>query len=196
MTTGNANPDPPQGGPDPKHYTESVVKLSPTLKPLASFKDTTAGADEDLSTGNPVVLSNGYVFAVGKTDIAYVLRASNLTKVAAIHGVCGSNPDGGPAYEQATNTMVVPCRAGGLQEVNLTTHKLGRRIAGSNGPPLLIGANAWSVAYPGGTLDELSTANGARRQSLALGPVANFSSPSLALGLLLVGTDEGVRAFT
>jgi polyvinyl alcohol dehydrogenase (cytochrome) len=65
VTTGNANPDPPQGGPDPKAYTESVVKLSPALRPLAAYKDRIAGGDEDLATGNPVLLPGGAVFAVG-----------------------------------------------------------------------------------------------------------------------------------
>ena len=41
---------------------ESAVKLTPDLKPLASFKDTVAGGDEDLSTSNPVLLPDGTLF--------------------------------------------------------------------------------------------------------------------------------------
>ena len=124
VSTGNANPDPPQGGPDTKHYTESVVKLSPTLVPLASFKDKVAGGDEDLSTTNPVLVAKGDLFAVGKTDIGYVLTQSKLSQVAAIKGVCGSDPDGGPAYPAATNRLFVPCRDGGIQVINLSNDTL------------------------------------------------------------------------
>src|SRR4051794_21951663 len=118
VSTGNGNPGPPEGGPDPKRYTESVVKLSPTLQPLASFKDRTAGGDEDLSTGNPVLLPGGRVFAVGKTDIAFVLDARDLHRIAAIDGVCGSDPDGGPVVDAVSGMVFVPCRDGGVQEVD------------------------------------------------------------------------------
>ena len=121
VTTGNANPDPPEGGPDPKKYTESVVELSADLTPIASYKDRVAGGDEDLATGNPVLLPDGNLFAVGKTDIGFVLRQSDLSQVAAIDHVCGSDPDGGPAYDQVTNRMFVPCRGGGIQIVDLST---------------------------------------------------------------------------
>jgi polyvinyl alcohol dehydrogenase (cytochrome) len=196
VTTGNANPDPPQGGPDPKRYTESVVKLSPTLVPIASFKDTVAGGDEDLSTGNPVLLPDGDLFAVGKTDIGYVLTQSDLTQVAAIKGVCGSDPDGGPAYDVAANRIFVPCRGGGIQEINLGTNSLGSRLSGSNGAPILVGHDLWAAQYPAGTLTDYNATTGAEVQTVNVGStVPTFASPSAGLGLLLVGTTSGVAAF-
>jgi polyvinyl alcohol dehydrogenase (cytochrome) len=196
VTTGNANPDPPQGGPDPKKFTESVVKLSPDLTPLASFKDTIAGGDEDLATGNPVLLSGGRVFAIGKTDVGYVLRQSNLTQLAAIKGICGSDPDGGPAYDAATNRVFVPCKGGGIQVVDLTTGTAGARLAGANGAPIVIGRTLWALQYPDGTLSEFSLPAGALIQRRAIGAtVPSFSSPSTALGLLLVPTTDGVIAY-
>jgi polyvinyl alcohol dehydrogenase (cytochrome) len=196
VTTGNANPDPPEGGPDPKHYTESVVKLSPTLVPMASFKDTVAGGDEDLSTGNPVLLPDGDLFAVGKTDIGYVLRQTDLSPVAAIKGVCGSDPDGGPAYDVAANRIFVPCRGGGIQEINLATNSLGSRLSGSNGAPILIGHDLWAAQYPAGTLTDYDATTGAEIQTVHVGTtVPTFASPSAGLGLLLVGTTTGVAAF-
>jgi polyvinyl alcohol dehydrogenase (cytochrome) len=196
VTTGNANPDPPEGGPDPKHYTESVVKLSPTLVPMASFKDTVAGGDEDLSTGNPVLLPNGDLFAVGKTDIGYVLRQTDLSQVAAVKGVCGSDPDGGPAYDVVTNRVFVPCRGGGIQVINLATTSLGSRLSGSNGAPILVGRDLWSDQYPAGTLTDYNATTGARVQTVPVGQtVPTFTSPSAGLGLLLVGTTSGVTAF-
>ncbi len=88
VVTGNENPQGTAG------YYESVIKLSPTLVPEASFRDTAATGDEDFGTSTPLLLPNGTLFAVGKTDIGYVLEQSDLSLVASIPGVCGSNPDG------------------------------------------------------------------------------------------------------
>jgi polyvinyl alcohol dehydrogenase (cytochrome) len=194
VTTGNANPDPPQGGPDPKLYTESVVKLSPTLTPLASYKDKIAGGDEDLATGNPVLLPDGDVFAVGKTDVGYLLRQSDLGQVAAIPGICGSDPDGGPAYDAATDTVVVPCKQGGEQFVNLATGTVGQKLSGANGAPIVVGQYLWALAYPSGSLFEYGPAGGIALQHLSVGAVPTFASPSAGDGLLLVGTRTGVAA--
>jgi polyvinyl alcohol dehydrogenase (cytochrome) len=196
VTTGNANPDPPEGGPDLKRYTESVVKLTPTLVPLAAFKDQVAGGDEDLATGNPVLLPDGDLFAVGKTDIGYVLTQANLSEVAAIKGICDSDPDGGPVYDVATNTVFVPCRGGGIQEVDLTTDVAGPRLPGANGAPILVGTDLWATEYPAGTLTEYDADDGTTLQTIDVGsPIPNFTSPSTALGLLLVATTTGVTAF-
>jgi polyvinyl alcohol dehydrogenase (cytochrome) len=207
VTTGNANPDPPQGGPDSKKYTESVVKLSPSLVPLASFKDKIAGGDEDLSTGNPVLLPNGNLFAVGKTQVGYVLRQTDLSLVATVRGICGSNPDGGPAFDAPRSEMFVPCRGGGIQQVALGSSasssgahvgspRLGRRFVGSNSAPILVGQRVWALQYPVGILTEYNASSGARIQSMSVGgTVATFASPITAAGLLLVPTNAGVTAF-
>jgi polyvinyl alcohol dehydrogenase (cytochrome) len=195
VTTGNANPDPPEGGPDPKRYTESVVELSPTLVPVGSFKDRVAGGDEDLATGNPVLLPGDEVFSVGKTDIGYVLRRSDLTQVAAIHGVCGSDPDGGPAFDAGRNTMFVPCREGGIQQLDLSDDTVGPKLAGANSAPIIVGGDLWAAQYPSGNLTEYDATTGATVQTLQAGAVPNFASPSAALGLLMIGTDTGVTAF-
>ena len=195
VTTGNANPDPPEGGPDPKKYTESVVELSAALTPIASFKDRVAGGDEDLATGNPVLLPDGYLFAVGKTDVAFLLRQSDLSQVAAIDHICGSDPDGGPAYDQVTNRMFVPCRNGGIQVVDLNTHTLGPRLSGADSAPIIIGTHLWALNHSSATLAEFDTASGGLTQSIQLnGDTPIFNSPSTALGLLLVPTTTGVTA--
>ena len=195
VTTGNANPDPPQGGPDPKAYTESVVRLSPQLRVLASFKDKVAGGDEDLSTGNPVLLPSDELFAVGKTDIGFVLKRSNLAQVAAITGICGSDPDGGPAYDKATNRIFVPCRGGGVQVVDLTSHTVGARLAGADSAPIVVGTSLWSLDHSAGVLSAFDAATGTKQQSVRVGTdVPIFTSPTAALGLLLVATTQGVTA--
>jgi polyvinyl alcohol dehydrogenase (cytochrome) len=196
VSTGNASPDPPEGGPDPKLYTESVVKLTPQLRPVASYKDEVAGGDEDLSTGNPVLLPDGDLFAVGKTDVGYVLTQRRLSRVAAIDGVCGSDPDGGPAYAVAYNRIFVPCQGGGIQEIDLANDRLGPRLSGANSAPILIGSDLWALQYPDGTITEYNARTGAVLQRIRAGStVASFASPSSALGLLLVPTNTGVTAF-
>ena len=195
VSTGNANPF-PAGAPDPVRYGESVVKLSPDLRPLAAFKDPTAGGDEDLSTGNPVLLPDGTVFAVGKTDTGYLLRAADLSRVAAIEGVCGSDPDGGPAYDSARQRVVVPCRGGGLQLVDLAGRTAGPRLAGADSAPVLVGGTLWAVDSRRDTLAAFDAATGQRRQSLDVGAdVPVFTSPTVVLGLVLVATADGVTAF-
>ncbi|MFD1721640.1 PQQ-binding-like beta-propeller repeat protein [Amnibacterium endophyticum] len=195
VSTGNANPDPPQGGPDPKRYTESAVLLSPDLEPIASFKDRTAGGDEDLSTGNPVLVPGSLVLTVGKTDTAYLLRASDLHEVAAIHGVCGSDPDGGPAVDAVTGRVFIPCRDGGIQEVDVAGRRLGPKLDGANSAPILVGGTLWAADYGAGTLTGYDATTGRTLQTVRPGALPHFASPSSADDLLLLGTTTGVRAF-
>lgn len=197
VTTGNANPDPPQGGPDPKKYTESVVELSPRLRPLASFKDRIAGGDEDLATGNPVLLPNGEVFAVGKTDVGYLLRRSNLQQVGSIPHICGSNPDGGSAYYAAARRLYVPCRGGGVQIVVLTAGggRLGPRVSGADSAPIVINSTVWALNHDTGVLYGYDGSTGRLTHRVPIhSAVPIFTSPSTALGLLLVPTNTGLTA--
>jgi hypothetical protein len=196
VTTGNANPFPRQS-PDPVRYGESVVELSPDLRPLASFKDRTAAEDDDFGTGNPVLLPDGTLFAVGKTHTAYLLRQDDLTQVAAIPGVCGSDPDGGPVYDRTRQVMVVPCRGGGLQLGDLARRAVGPRLGGADSAPVLAGGTLWAVDAREDALAAFDAATGHRRQWLPVGAdVPVFTSPTVALGLVLVGTSEGVTAFS
>jgi outer membrane protein assembly factor BamB len=195
VTTGNANPF-PESAPDPLRYAESVVKLSPDLRPLAAFKDNAAGGDLDLSTGNPVLLPDGTLLTVGKTDTAFLLRQADLVQVAAIRGVCGSDPDGGPAYDRATGRAFVPCREGGIQVLDLTHRTLGPRLAGADSAPVVIGRSVWAVDTGSGRLTAFDAATGARQQQVDIGTdVPVFTSPSTGVGLLLVATTDGVVAF-
>jgi polyvinyl alcohol dehydrogenase (cytochrome) len=196
VTTGNANPDPPQGGPDPKRYTESVVKLSPRLKPLASYKDIVAGGDEDLSTANPVLLPDGRLFAVGKTDIGFVLNRSTLHEVGRVSNICGGDPDGGPAYDRATGRLFVACRGGGIQVVDLGRMALGEKLPGADSAPVVVGGTVWALDHQRGVLTGYTTATGATVQSVPVGQVVPiFTSPSVGPGLVLVATNRGVVAF-
>lgn len=190
VATGNQNSQGTAG------YYESAVKLSPSLQPEASFRDTSATGDEDFGTGAPILLPNGTLFVVGKTDIGYVLNQSNLGLVSKIPGVCGSNPDGRLAFDPATDAVYVPCRGGGIQEVRLSTDRLGWKAGTVNSSPILAAGSLWALSYPNGRLQSLDPATGAVAQSATVGSVATFATPAYAGGMLVVATAHGtVEAF-
>jgi polyvinyl alcohol dehydrogenase (cytochrome) len=175
---------------------ERVVKLSPTLVPEASFRDRAATGDEDFGTGEPLLLPGGTLFAVGKTDIGYVLRQSDLSLVARIPGVCGSDPDGRLAYDAATDAVYVPCRGGGIQQVRLGTGTLGWRAGTVNSSPVLAAGSLWALSYPGGTLQALNPATGAVEQTASIGRTPPFATPAYAGGMLVAADASGtVEAF-
>ncbi|HUJ63986.1 MAG TPA: PQQ-binding-like beta-propeller repeat protein [Acidimicrobiales bacterium] len=192
ITTGNTN----SSGPAP--WSEAIVKLGADLSPtpLASFQDSTASDDEDLGTGDATLLPNGDVFAVGKTNHGYLLRQSDLAQVAALNGrVCDSDPDGGEAYDAATASLYVPCRGGGIRQINLSSLSLGWLASGANSTPILVDGVLWALDYPGGTLEAINPATGSVEQEIGVGgSVPNFASPAAALGLILVGTNAGIVA--
>jgi polyvinyl alcohol dehydrogenase (cytochrome) len=185
VVTGNQNSQGTAG------YYESVVKLSANLIPEFSFRDTAATDDEDFGTGDAVLVNNGELFAVGKTDIGYVLKQSDLAEVASIPGVCGSNPDGRIAFDPATDALYVPCRAGGIQEVDLGTDRLGWKSGDVNSSPILADGTVWALSYPGGTFQALNPTTGVVEQSTVVGQTANFATPAFAEGLLVVATASG-----
>jgi outer membrane protein assembly factor BamB len=192
VATGNPNnpQNPPVGD------SESAVKLSPDLVKLDAFRDTKATNDADLATNGITLLPGGLAFAVGKTDTGYLLNSSNLSLVAAIPGVCGGDPDGGNAYNPTTNTLYVPCRSGTIQPVDLTHHVPTTAIGGVNGPPVLVRGHLWAVSYPGTSLYQIDPVTRTKVQTLSTASaVTTFASPTVADGLVLIGTTGGVTAF-
>jgi outer membrane protein assembly factor BamB len=195
VSTGNSNPFPAPGIPDPGRFAESAVALTPSLRPVASFKDPQAGEDLDLSTGNPVLLPGGEVFAVGKTQIGYFLRAASLTPVASVSGVCGSDPSGGPAYDPRTRRLFVPCRGGGVQVIDAAGHRLVSKLPAGDGPPIVVGSQVWVIDHGSGTLYGYDTETGRLVQSVRLGtPIPIFDGPTYTAGTLLIPTATGVTA--
>ena len=197
VTTGNPN----SGGSAP--WAEAALQLEPGLgtAPEAVFQDTHATGDLDLSTGTPVLLpdvAGGEVFVTGKTDIGYRLHQSGLGRIETVSGtVCGSDPDGGAAFDAALDDLYVPCRGGGIQQIDLRRNAIGWRAGAVNSTPILAGGELWALAYPSGALQEIDPASGQVLYSTAAGrSVPNFASPSAAHGLLLVPTDTGVVAFS
>ncbi|MCU4185329.1 PQQ-like beta-propeller repeat protein [Acidiferrimicrobium sp. IK] len=193
VSTGNPNnPSNPA-----KAYTESVVKLNADLQVLASYQSNASG-DADLGSDPPTLLPNGDVFAAGKADVGYLLDPG--FHVLSQVNVCGSDVDGGNAYDAATSSIYIPCRGGAVEQVKISGSSLstGWQGGGTNGPPVLVDGSLWSVNYGGSpsVLRTLDPASGTATTVATLpAAVPNFASPSAADGLLLVGTTKGVVAY-
>jgi outer membrane protein assembly factor BamB len=192
VATGNPNAVPGTGD-----FGESVLKFDPTLGRLANFSGSNASGDQDLGSSGPALLSNDMLFEVGKQQVGYLLDTRTLAKLQSIT-TCSGEAFGGTAFDG--HHLYVPC-AEHIREVNVdTVHRsvsLGWSgpSTGSAGPPILAGGALWSVDWSNGTLYALNPATGATLTTIALGAVPHFTSPSAALGLVLIGTNAGVTAF-
>jgi len=192
VATGNPNPIPATGD-----YGESVIKLDPTLHVVDVFTGSNATGDADLGSVGPSLLPGSRLFQTGKQHQGYVLNSNALaTPIATIPTVCSGDADGGNAYSATLNYIYVPCRSTPITAVNLNTNTIQWTTGADNGPPILAGGELWSVKWNGGTLVAMSPSTGHTDATMAVGQsVPNFTSPSAALGLILVPTNSSVTAF-
>ena len=141
----------------PYDHSDAVLKLSKTMHLESIFypKDwqTLSQEDLDLGTGNPVLV-DGFVFQVGKTDIAYLLKQSRLGgkegEVASLH-MCSGNPDGGRAV--LNSVVYVPC-PNGVTAVKVSTKapyltQLWVDNDGVGGGPIIADGLVWTVGHDG-----------------------------------------------
>jgi polyvinyl alcohol dehydrogenase (cytochrome) len=188
VVTGNGNL---AGG----SYPNSVVKLNSDLGVLNSYPDVNASGDADLGTGDALLLPDGNLFTVGKTNHGYVLSQSGLGLVADIPGVCGNDPDGGATYDAANNTVYVPCSGGHIQAVDLNTNALGPLLGSVNGSPILVNGQLWALGYNDGELQEIDPGTGNAKTVVSNLNLPNFATPTAADGTLVFGTKHGVKAY-
>jgi outer membrane protein assembly factor BamB len=182
--------------------SDAVLELSPTMHLKSRFypKDwqTLSQDDLDLGTGNPVLV-DGYVFQIGKTDIAYLLRQGNLGgpegEVASLD-MCSGDPDGGRAVEG--NVVYVPC-PNGVTAVRVSSTppyltQLWTDNDGADGGPILSSGLVWTVG--GSAIDGLDPHNGDEVTSLPFGGATNhFPTPAVGDGLLLIAGSNRIKAF-
>jgi outer membrane protein assembly factor BamB len=180
--------------------SDSVVKLSPGLALVSRFAPSTWAADNardaDLGSLSPTLVPGGWVFIAGKSGTGYVLRQGDLGGIGgevSSSAVCSAY--GGTARVDAT--IFVPC-ADGIRAVQVDAggviRPVWRTTTGADGPPVAGGGAVWSVDIATGTLFALDAGSGAERARIAIGAVPHFASPTLASGLVLVGTMDGVAA--
>jgi hypothetical protein len=176
-----------------------VLELSPRMHLESIFypKDwqTLSADDLDLGTGDPVLV-DGFVFQIGKTDIAYLLRQGHLGgeegEVASL-SMCSGNPDGGRAVEGSV--VYVPC-PNGVTAVKVSTKapylkQLWTDNDGAAGGPIIADGLVWTIGHDN-AVHGLNPANGDDVISIPFGGYANhFPTPSVGDGLLLLpGTDQ------
>jgi outer membrane protein assembly factor BamB len=182
--------------------SDSVLRLSPELRLEDGFAprrwaEDNAG-DADLGSMGPLLLPGGLVFAAGKSGLGYLLRADHLGGVGGQlveRPVCAAF--GGAAA--VGSTMYVPC-TDGLRQVRVQP---GARLepgwqapAQVSGSPVVGGRTVYSLDPAGGILYALDADRGRVRASVPVGQTSRFATPTLAGGLVLVGTLTGVVALT
>ena len=183
-------------------HSDSVLRLSPELHLEDGFAPTRwpqdNAADADLGSMGPVLLPGGLVYADGKSGFGYLLRADHLGGIGGElveRSVCSAF--GGSAA--AGSTLYVPC-TDGLRQVRAgpgARLELGWRAPGMvNGSPVVGGHTVYSLDPAGGTLYALDADRGTVRASAPVGQASRFATPTLAGGLVLVGTLTGVVALT
>jgi outer membrane protein assembly factor BamB len=188
------------GAGQPYDDSDAVLELSPTMQLTSIFypKDwqKLSADDLDLGTGDPTLV-DGFVFEVGKTDIAYLLRQGDLGgqegEVASL-AMCEGDPDGGRAVEGSV--VYVPCPNGLTAiKVSSTAPYMTQLWTDHNasGTPIIAAGLVWTIGHDG-AVHALNPTTGAEVAFLPSGSAANhFPTPTAADGLLLLpGTDQVV----
>ncbi len=197
VATGNSDAkDTPDQG-------ESVLRLSPDLQVLDSFTPRNWSAlnhkDIDLGSTSPALLSGGLLAQIGKSGVAYLLRASQL---GGLGGELTSAPIcrgayGGTAYAQPY--LYVACRDGlaaiRIDDSTATLSVAWRGPSFDAGPPILAGGAVWTADLRAGALYALDPATGQQRFRQEVGPMVHFTTPSAADGRLFIAADQRVAAF-
>jgi outer membrane protein assembly factor BamB len=178
--------------------SDAVLELSPSMQLESKFYlsdwQTLSAEDLDLGTGDPALV-DGFVFQIGKTDTAYLLRQGQLGgedgEVASL-SMCSGDPNGGHAVKGSV--VYVPC-PNGLTAVKVSTNppsltQLWTDNDGAAGSPIIADGLVWVI--DNNAVQGLNPANGDEVVSISFGGYANhFPTPSVGDGLLLLpGTDQ------
>jgi outer membrane protein assembly factor BamB len=180
-------------------YSDSVLKLSPTLQLKDGFAPKSWGDDNardaDLGSMGPVLLPGGLIYADGKSSQGYLLRASHLGGIGGQIqelSVCASF--GGAAV--SGQSFYIPC-TDGVRQLNLSGEhvSLGWHAPGQVvGSPIVGGQTVYSLAPFDGVLYALDSATGKVRAKVSVGAASRFATPTLYQTTLFVGTLTGVTA--
>jgi outer membrane protein assembly factor BamB len=196
-------------------YSDSVIKLSPSLSVLSFFAPgppqawtSLNSSDTDLGSVGPALLHNGLLFAIGKGGRGYLLNQVQLPN--------NSNPGGGENFSQqvchvtqhaafsgtayAGGKVYVPC-SDGIAAVKIDSstafHTAWYSTSGSSAP-IVAGGLVWSLKLFGGnTLYGLNPTTGAVASTLTL-PAAteHFATPTSSDGRLFVAAGNALTAFS
>jgi outer membrane protein assembly factor BamB len=191
------------GAGQPYDDSDAVLELSPVMHLESIFYldnwQQLSNQDLDLGTGDPALV-DGFVFQVGKTDTAYLLRQGHLGgedgEVASLP-VCHGNPDGGHAV--MGSVVYVPC-PNGVTAIRVSAtapylKQLWTDNDGAAGGPIIADGLVWTIGADN-AVHGLNPASGQQVVSIPFGGSANhFPTPSVADGLLLLAGTNQVFAF-
>lgn len=177
--------------------SDSILKLSPTLRLLDAFAPTSWAADNasdlDLGSQGPVLLPNNLLFTAGKSGKGYILRSNALGGVGgqiSEQEVCRSF--GGAAT--VGMTIYVPCTSGVLQVTVDTNGQMHQGWQAGNvvGSPVVGGNTLYCLSND--TLYALNRTNGHLIASLNVGTANRFATPTISGTTVFVGTYAGIVA--
>jgi len=183
-------------------HTDSILRLSPSLQLEDAFApqswQSDNASDLDLSSLGPVLLPNGLLFAHGKSDQGYLLRADHLGGIGGqiqTISLCPVGAYGGAAV--SGRKAFIPC-ADGLREIMLGSTaslvpgwKAPQQVTGS---PVIGGNTVYSLDPGSGVLYALDAATGSVRATIPVGTTTRFATPTLYQHSIFVGTETGIAA--
>ncbi|GAA2828336.1 hypothetical protein GCM10010441_60970 [Kitasatospora paracochleata] len=182
--------------------SDSVLALTPELTRADLFAPASWAADNavdaDLGSLSPVRVDR-FVLALGKRGTAYLLDAAHLggvggqlTEAQVCPAYGGAAVDGSAVYLPCEDGLV---RLGVGADASLSV--AWKLPLGRAGSPVVGGGAVWVLDWQNGVLDAVDPASGHVLQHAEVGAeLPHFASPVLAGGRVLVGTADGVTAFT
>jgi len=185
-------------------FGNSVIKLSPDLKPLDWFAPTNwiqlNDADRDLGSTGPLLLGSNFIFQIGKDGIGYLLNAEKLGGVGGevLSGQVCDGAYGGLAY--ASPYVFIPCTNGLVAlQIDLgskpTFRVLWRGPSFDAGPPVVAGHAVWTVDVTDGVIYAFDISNGQKPFQADVGKVTHFTSLAVGDGEVIVSGNRQVLAF-
>jgi outer membrane protein assembly factor BamB len=181
----------------------SVVRLSPSLKPLDSFAPANWSSlnskDLDLGSVGPTQVDGGRVFQVGKEGVGYLLDGAHLggiggqLRATSLHGCYAI---GATAYRPPY--AYVPCDHG-MKAVNVAGGTIHVDWTGPNfrsGSPIVAGGVVWNLDFEGGYLWALNAHYGNVIVRSRVGVAEHFVSPSTANGRLFAPVGRYLYAYS
>jgi len=180
------------------NYSNSVLRLSPNLLLLdwfapSNWQDLDSG-DVDLGSMGPALLKGGLIFQAGKEGVGYLLQTGNLGHLGgeAFSAAIGGGAFGGTAYSHPY--LYAPC-TNGLKALQIGAGPSFKQIWSSSGflagPPVIAGETVWTVDR-GGNLYGFTSDKGEILAKIPLGSVANFTTPTLSQGSLIVAATKQI----
>ena len=188
-------------------HGDAVIKLSPTLVELMYFAPSNwcdlNRLDSDMGSVGPMLLSNGRVFASGKSGDGWLLNGAAL---GGIGGELYSNhidscPSGGAVFggmAYMAPYVYVPCDGTGLIALNVDTTNNNFVVAWKTSnytptAPIVAGGVVWTMSS--NALLGYDPVTGTQRFSVPISSHTRFATPTEDNGWLIVPQQTSIAGF-